>query len=311
MSSSQIKQIAGRAGRFGLHGDDSPGGVVTTLHPGDLEIVRKALTAPYDPIHYARITMGLASFLRVVRALPPGFSQATVTDAFVYVSKMHPRMEYHGVNDLHPCFTFIDQFMDCLTLENRLLAQNAPCPWRDNNAVRGAQAIMELHREKFRISLEEALHRADILKNLNKALVMMEEDSLDCDSKQIVAELGKLETVHKVIVLYLWYSYRFSVAFPDQSLAFELRDLTEIAMDWCLEVLHQMRINAENPTAAARRAVLERRSAPRDGAPNTTVPRDSRDENMIKRPSMSSSRHSHACSLTFCSSLEYKQIIVR
>ncbi|EIW60996.1 P-loop containing nucleoside triphosphate hydrolase protein [Trametes versicolor FP-101664 SS1] len=264
MSSSQIKQIAGRAGRFGMHGDDTPGGVVTTLHAGDLEIVRKALAAPYEPIRYARISMGLPDFLRVVRALPPGFSQMTVADVFVYVSKLHPRMEYHAVNELETCFKFIDQFIDCLTLENRLLAQNAPCPWRDDNAVRGAQAIMELHREHFRVSLEGALQRAGILKNINNALVMMENDSLKCDSKQIVAALAKLETVHKVIVLYLWYSYRFSVAFPDQAMAFELRRLTELAMDWCLEVLHQMRINAPNPAVAARKSVLERRSTTGD-----------------------------------------------
>ncbi|KAI0823856.1 P-loop containing nucleoside triphosphate hydrolase protein [Trametes gibbosa] len=260
LSNSQIKQIAGRAGRFGLHGDDSPGGVVTTLHQEDLDIVRRALAAPYVPIRYARITMTMRSFNKVVQTLPLGFSQRTVADVFCFVSKLHPRMEFHAVHELEKSFDFIDQFIDCLTIDNRLMAQNAPCPWRDDAAVGGAQAMMELYRDDLSVSLEKALQRAGLLKQLNKALLLMESDAPAYEGKTIVSMLGKLETQHKVIVLYMWYSYRFSIAFPDQALAFELRRLTELAMDWCLEVLYLTRLNEENPAAKARKRISTRRS---------------------------------------------------
>ena len=41
--------------------------------------------------------------------------------------------------------------------------------------------------------------------------------------KDVTEILTKLETVHKVVVLYLWFTYRHAVAFPDQEKAFELQ----------------------------------------------------------------------------------------
>ncbi|KAI8974241.1 P-loop containing nucleoside triphosphate hydrolase protein [Trametes punicea] len=262
LSSSQIKQIAGRAGRFGLHGDDASGGVVTTLHPADLEVVRKALAAPYETIRYARLLMNSDYFNAVVQALPWNASQATVADVFRYVARVPPRYEFQSVQDLAECFRFIDSFLDCLTLDSRLLAQNAPCPWRDERAVAGAVSVMQTYREDVRVSIEGALHRAGLLEKLNAVLLSMERDSATEDPKKVVHQLGQLETIHKVIVMYLWYSYRFEVAFPDQEKAFQLRQLTEIGMEWCLELLHQLRMNAPNPAAEARKLVLKRRPYP-------------------------------------------------
>ncbi|KAI0657179.1 P-loop containing nucleoside triphosphate hydrolase protein [Cubamyces menziesii] len=262
LSTSQIKQIAGRAGRFGLHGDDSQGGVVTTLREEDLDVVRKALAAPYETIQYARVAMSLTSFLKVLYALPYGASQQTVADVFHFVSKLHPRFELQSTKDLEACFHFVDAFSDCLPAELRLQTQNSPCPWRDDHAVQGAVAVMKTYRDKMQVPIEEALQRSNLLSKLNEAYLLMESKETSVPPRQIVAVLARLETVHKVIVMYLWWSYRAKVAFPDQEKAFQLRQLTEIAMDWCLEVLHQVRIKAQNPIATARKEVLERRQWP-------------------------------------------------
>ncbi|KAI0781523.1 P-loop containing nucleoside triphosphate hydrolase protein [Trametes elegans] len=271
LSASQIKQIAGRAGRFGLHGDgDSPGGVVTTLHPNDLEYVRKCLKAPYDVIRYARVQIASPHYRNVVTTLPRGSSQMTVADAFHYISKMQPLFELQNVHELEQCFTFIDTFMDCLTVDGRLLVQNAPCPWRDSRVVAGATALMSIHREDLRVPVEAVLQRSGLLGHLNTTLRLMESDSLDCDQKDLLDMLAQLETIHKVIVFYLWYSYRQPVAFPDQAKAFKLRQLTEIAMDWILEVLHQIRLQSPDPAGVARRDVLRRRPLSQVDKANST-----------------------------------------
>ncbi|KAI0373141.1 P-loop containing nucleoside triphosphate hydrolase protein [Pilatotrama ljubarskyi] len=259
LSTSQIKQIAGRAGRFGLHGADSAGGVVTTLNPDDLEVVRKALASPYEPIRYARLTMTSDKFTGVVQALPLGSSQRTVGDVFEYVAKVPPRFEFEHVNDQDACFRFIDHYADCLTTPKRLMVQLSPCPWRDEKAVAGARVMMDIFRDKVRVSLEEALLRSGLLQHLNDVLLLMEDDSAKCGQSKIVALLAQLETIHKVIVMYLWYTYRYSIAFPDQVLAFKLRQLAEVAIDWCLEAMHATRIGARSPAAEARSRVLDRR----------------------------------------------------
>ena len=119
--------------------------------------------------------------------------------------------------------------------------------------------MMELFRDSFRVPIEEMMHRAGLLKKLNKALVLMEGREPGMTQKDIAPVLAHLETLHKVIALYLWFTYRQPVAFPDQEKAFQLRQLTELAMDWCLEVLHQLRLKAKDPAAKARKAVLNRR----------------------------------------------------
>ncbi|RDX47434.1 P-loop containing nucleoside triphosphate hydrolase protein [Lentinus brumalis] len=258
LSTSQIKQIAGRAGRFGLHDSDAAG-VVTTLHEPDLEIVRKALPAPFEPLQYARLHMSVETVTPIVRALPWDAKGATIGDVFLYVSKMAHMFEFQDVYEINDAMKTIDSFADCLTIPSRLIVQNSPCPWRDNYAVDGARAILEIYREKLQVRVEEALHRGRLLHKLNRALLLMQADGPAPDSMTTVQVLNTLETVHKVLDLYLWFSYRYAVAFPDRKNAFDIRQLTELAMDWCLEVLHQTRVGSRDAAAEARKAVMHRR----------------------------------------------------
>ncbi|TBU40244.1 P-loop containing nucleoside triphosphate hydrolase protein [Dichomitus squalens] len=258
LSASQIKQIAGRAGRFGMHGDDTAG-IVTTLHPGDLDLVREALATSFEPLHTARLNMTMESYRKIVEALPWESSNITVAEVYHYVSRMSPLFEFQSIHELEQGFLFIDDFADCLTLPMRLLATNSPTPWRDDFAVTGARTMMEIYRDSFRVPIDEMLRRGRLLKKLNSALVLMEGRVPAFTQKDVVPVLAHLETLHKVIALYLWFSYRHPVAFPDQEKAFKLRHLNELAMDWCLEVLHQMRLKTKDPAAQARKTVLDRR----------------------------------------------------
>ncbi|PIL22347.1 hypothetical protein GSI_15035 [Ganoderma sinense ZZ0214-1] len=259
LSASQIKQIAGRAGRFGLHGSDTTG-VVTTLRREDLDFVRQALGTSFEPLNAARLNMNYESYRKIHEVLPWGSSNMTIAEVYHYVSRMSPLFEFQSILELEQSFEFIDEFADCLTLRIRLLTSNSPCPWRDASAVDGARSMMEIFRDKLRVPIEDALHRAQLLNKLNAALVLMESSGGPVpEQKAIVRLLGELETVHKVIVLYLWFSYRHQVAFPEQEKGFHLKHLTELAMDWCLELLHQMRMKTKNPAPHARREVLDRR----------------------------------------------------
>ncbi|RPD55693.1 P-loop containing nucleoside triphosphate hydrolase protein [Lentinus tigrinus ALCF2SS1-7] len=263
LSASQIKQIAGRAGRFGLHDSDAAG-VVTTLHGPDLQVVRKALAASFEPLHLARLNMTMETVTPVVHALPFDAKGSTIGEVFLYVSKMLPVFQFQDVDELTEAMKTIDSFTDCLTLEHRLLVQNSPCPWRDNYAVDGARSLLEIYREKLQVRVEEVLHRGRLLSKLNRALVLMQSPGRSPDNMTVVQLLSTLETVHKVLDLYLWFSYRLTLAFPDQKNAFKLRRLTELVMDWCLEVMHQTRLGARDAAAEARKAVMGRRPQQED-----------------------------------------------
>lgn len=55
LSASQIKQIAGRAGRFAVGQKSQDGGVVTCLHEEDMPILRAALASPKMDIDFAMV----------------------------------------------------------------------------------------------------------------------------------------------------------------------------------------------------------------------------------------------------------------
>ena len=59
LSTSQIKQIGGCAGRYGLLGDLSDGGIVTTLYPEDLPVVKAAKDSNPPPISGAVLPINL------------------------------------------------------------------------------------------------------------------------------------------------------------------------------------------------------------------------------------------------------------
>lgn len=88
ISSSQIKQIAGRAGRYGLHGDSDAGGVATTLHDADLPILRAAMDAPLQPIACAQLQLDRVNSEKLVKVLPVGVTVAAILDVFKYVARV-------------------------------------------------------------------------------------------------------------------------------------------------------------------------------------------------------------------------------
>ena len=231
---------------------------MTTLHEEDLPIVREALQAKFEPLSRARLTATSQSFAKIAGALPLKATNETIADVYIYVSRMPPPFQFQSVPEIRAAVEFIDTFLDCLTLSNRLTVQNSPCPWRDGFSAAAAREMMTVYREKFRVPVEEMLHRSGLLKKLNRTLVMMASEGRP-NVQDVVLRLSELETVHKVIVLYLWFSHRHVIAFPDQKKALDLRHLTELGMDWCLEVMHQLRIKAEDPTVTAREEVMRRR----------------------------------------------------
>jgi ATP-dependent RNA helicase SUPV3L1/SUV3 len=78
ISTSQLKQIAGRAGRYGTAADgEKDGGFATTLHDKDLDVLIEALAAPLIPITRAGLTHTPEHLAALVSTLPTariGFS---------------------------------------------------------------------------------------------------------------------------------------------------------------------------------------------------------------------------------------------
>ncbi|KAI0689836.1 P-loop containing nucleoside triphosphate hydrolase protein [Cytidiella melzeri] len=237
LSAPQIKQIAGRAGRFGLHGSNSPGGIVTTLHSKALPIVREALATPIIPLRKAKFSPRLDQFTQLISALPVGIPASATYEAFHYIGKQHPKIELDSSRDFEETFQHIDSVCGYLSIADRTRFRLAPIRWRDPTSVEAARCLMRKFASDRIVKVREFAEEAGILEVHKTVRERMQKD----DTAQVHGLMQKLESSHGTLVSYIWLSYRLPVSFPDREDATLLKEEAEIAMQWCLDKLSTLR----------------------------------------------------------------------
>lgn len=254
LSTSQVKQIAGRAGRYGLHGDQAPGGSVTTLNAADLPFIRRTIDLPNEPLQFARLGHNAESFVGVANALPPGSSTATIYKAHIYISRLQPmyRFSIPGDAEFSTMCEFIDTRGRGLTMRDRQLLLMAPVPWRDKACVEIIGNIIRMYTNQMSVNLMECLGKTNYLKTLT---AIEEKIAAGHPPHGKGSTLEKLETFHKVLVFYMWMSYRNPVSFHRHEETLDIKTRVEKALDWTLEGMsknvpaEQIRMTWENTRA--------------------------------------------------------------
>ncbi|OCH86185.1 hypothetical protein OBBRIDRAFT_256975 [Obba rivulosa] len=228
-----IKQIAGRAGRFGLHGADESGGIVSTFIEEDLEVVRKALVAPMAEHRFARLNLGYDTFKSIGAALPAGSGSGLVLKVLNYVSRLHPRYTLVDTSKVTNVFEFIDVVAPDIPIADQMLFTQAPVPWRDPLAVDVVGRMMLRYRTDMRVELYSALKESQLWERLEG--VEDVKNGVKPQPRHMGDVLSTLETMHGIVTFYLWTSYRKPMAFPSLQDGFALKERTERLMDWCLD----------------------------------------------------------------------------
>ena len=161
---SQIKQIAGRAGRYGhsLTGE-KPGGFVTTLNPEDLPAVQEALSLASTPtLTHAYIGPTFESLAVIAPALSHSSSDKlvdleTAQMAHVYTTLPPSSVYKHCYRArLSDICTWVEaQSQGQFTWEDKLKLMFTPIPWRDGMGLRAAEEMAALQREEMCVLIEK------------------------------------------------------------------------------------------------------------------------------------------------------------
>lgn len=238
----EIKQIAGRAGRYRsaaqdltVNQDDRTDvggletmnsreknlGLVTTLESLDLPILRKAMEADPAPILTAGILPPASILQRFASFFPPGTAFSYVLLRLHELSRMHSR--YH-LCDLRDQIGIADVINDIekLTIHDRIVFCSAP----GNLRAPGTS-------ETFRAMAKCVANQG------GGALLDIPEIDLDILDQPMTAGrtyLSRLESLHKALILYLWLSYRFTGIFGSRAMAFYAKKLVEERIDQVLAV---------------------------------------------------------------------------
>ncbi|RDB19317.1 ATP-dependent RNA helicase suv3, mitochondrial [Hypsizygus marmoreus] len=234
LSVSQTKQIAGRAGRYGLHGSDNSGGSTTTLLPSDLAFLRKTLPTPLPALQYARIGPSEKTFRAFANALPASSSTQTIFDAHRYISRLPPTYRYVQPNEetMRDICAFIDMRGKGLTFADRVMLVQAPIPWRDDKALEIVGRFISMYRDEMDVELTAAMEGTQMLETLGKVEVqMMGVDKV----KAAATMLEVLESLHRVLVVYLWMSFRYPVVYHCHDQVADMKGRVERALEWVLK----------------------------------------------------------------------------
>lgn len=229
LSLSSIKQIAGRAGRFGMHGDEDASGEVTTLWPEDLPVVKDALKATAQPLNYARVHPTQERFEQVVHALPAGTPLSTAEMVFEYVSRIHPSFELRSLRDTAAAFDHIDRIAGQLTLGDRQLLRLAPIQWRDESVLEATAALMRMFLRDMIVDYRQLFRVTGIQRQLDEI-----EQTKESGGVPPPDALTNLESVHKLVIEYLWLSFRSPVVFSQRAQMTDIKIKVEKLMEWCL-----------------------------------------------------------------------------
>jgi ATP-dependent RNA helicase SUPV3L1/SUV3 len=203
---SQIKQIAGRAGRFRVAGVSSDsteaGGVVTAMHGGDMAILRKGMQAAMEPLSHAMLWPPWKVFEQFTHQFPVGTPLATMIGHFVDISKSTPI--YRPIqSDQQMILAQAIEHLPNIDPESRYSIMFAPISHKKEDEVRVFVRLAEVMSKCEPVTIKSPSLRLHL-------------DLVDSQYKEVRPTLLRpLETLHKLITCYLWLSYISSVYCPD------------------------------------------------------------------------------------------------
>lgn len=225
LSVPEIKQIAGRAGRYRSaaqtqkknSGDDEEQnvGLVTSLEDVDLPYIKEAMEEEPPPLKAAGIFPPDPAFQKFAVYFPRNIPFEYIIKRLLEISQVHPLFFMCDPRSQIGNAQLIDT-VEGLRIEDQLTLMAAPMYIRD-------QALWDITRAFAQC----------IAQHTDGRLLDIPEMNLEILERPVSGQkdyLNDLESLHKAIILYSWLSFRFGGIFTDRALAAHVKELVEERM---------------------------------------------------------------------------------
>jgi len=267
LTSSEVKQIAGRAGRYKMSYYDKGGGVVTTMDDvltqkrrktphmmtkkkddkvellssssdatNGLEFLRSRLDAPVELIK----TAGLAPTFEQITEYCAKVPGATLEDALRTLSsdaKVPKHYKMRKSDEVIRLAKFLAKLR--MEIEDHYTFSISPtsgdCPHSMKTLMKFARAFMSTGHVSVNLIPKSTSKSSTNNVGTNR------EDAQTRMNKKSMQILGNLEQQHRAYDLYLWFARRMSAQFPENDLAEALRVMCAHSIDSELQKLSTRR----------------------------------------------------------------------
>ncbi|XP_054805618.1 DExH-box ATP-dependent RNA helicase DExH16, mitochondrial isoform X2 [Prosopis cineraria] len=216
----EIKQIAGRAGRYG---SKFPIGEVTCLDAEDLPLLHSSLNSPSPTLEHAGI-LPPYDLMHIHSRLHPKDSFTQILEYFLDNAKLSENYFIVNCEELLKVAAIIDEFP--LGLHEKYLFCISPVDIDDEISSQGLTQFAETYAKKGLVRLREIFTPGTL--KVPKTPSALEE----------------LESIHKVLDLYVWLSFRLEDSFPDRELASSQKAICSMLIEEFLERFGWQKPNA-------------------------------------------------------------------
>ncbi|CAA0829102.1 ATP-dependent RNA helicase SUV3- mitochondrial, partial [Striga hermonthica] len=192
---SEIKQIAGKAGRFK---SKFPVGEVTCLDADDIPLLHSSLGSPSPIIEQAGLFPNF-DLLLMYSHVRPSYGLHQILQHFAENSKLSEKYFISDCEQLLKVAAVIDELP--LSLNDKYLFTVSPVDMDDDISSQGLTQFAQSYCKSRCVRLKEIFTPGTLkVPKSHKAL-------------------KELESIHKVLDLYVWLSFHLEDSFPDRELA--------------------------------------------------------------------------------------------
>ncbi|CAN6551662.1 unnamed protein product [Malus baccata var. baccata] len=209
----EVKQIAGRAGRYG---SKFPVGEVTCLNADDLSLLHSSLESPSPTLESAGL-FPTFDLMYMYSRLHPECGLYQILEHFLENAKLSDNYFIADCEEVLKVAAVIDALP--LGLHDKYLFCISPVDMDDEISSQGLTQFAQKYAQKGIVRLRE----------------IFTPGSLKVPKTE--AALKELESIHKVLDLYVWLSFRLEESFPDRELASTQKSICSMLIEDFLERL--------------------------------------------------------------------------
>lgn len=208
---SEIKQIAGRAGRFG---SNYPAGEVTCLHGEDLPLLHSSLESPSPDLERAGL-FPTYDLLHMYSKANMQNGLHRILEHFVENAKLSEQYFITDCEEMMKVAAVIDELP--LGLQEKYMFCISPVDMNDDISAQGLAQFAQNYAKNGLVRLREIFTPGML------------------QVPKTPAALQELESIHKVLELYVWLSFRLEDSFPDHEVAASQKAICSMLIEEFLE----------------------------------------------------------------------------